>query len=112
MTTVVACSGCKLWILPFSYVNQIVEEKIQTRQLKKVARMKLNFRLARFDTLKSASRCLRPASAAVKKRASGTKAWTSSLETKTSSPPPSSSSTVVEFSPVDPRTEKGNEHTA
>merc|ERR1712224_188495 len=62
MTTVVARTDCKLWVLPFTHVNHIVETRSKVREhLEKQARMKLQFRVERFQTLRSASRSLKPA---------------------------------------------------
>jgi len=61
MTTVVARSDCKLWVLPFTCVHKLVAEYETVRhRLHKMARKKLQFRLARFDTLNRARKVTTP----------------------------------------------------
>lgn len=86
MTTIVARSDCKMWVLSFTHVDQLVKTQKEVRKhLEQLAKIKLQFRLARLDTLRRATKCLNLKPKPVRlESTTKTKAWTDKRDGKPS----------------------------
>merc|ERR1719201_2524589 len=94
MSTVIARSECKLWVISHAHVGQLASTHTEVQDhLEKVTRMKLQFRLSRLDTLNRARKSLQPA-----RSNRGLNAWGEKMEKKKPSSPSSSSSSFASIS--------------